>query len=565
MTTNVTTEKAKEWAASGLFLTNAKGKSSSHGFSVVLQFDLSTTPGQKGFDFYMATGIPAMGGWKNIGETTIDTQASYDRYSIPLLGTAEWREPEWKSDTIGEQGRGHEIGGGQEHQQDPTWLARKTGDRKLFSSAQLIYRETEEKESYTAVIRVKSKSGDYNQDEFAKAFFGAHATHDAQPSGEWIISAEISKRAVEDIAALRDRTGLARTSRDKARMMTKLMTERGGQMAGGLMRSGAKKTDWMVELKGDPNFPGAAGRAKLDAEKKALSDGLKAAPTSGPAVARRAEEIIAALDKRREAVADKTKYTDLPTELRDQQLALIDLHKSQFSALRQTAIQGAMKSKPGEKIEDIQKRTTRRDWHKDLKGDERTYAKLQDMVALKENERKEVDKLVGTYSRALGDVWNPNGRFAARENIRLSTAGPTPRGDEEPLQIGDGHGQARGRAQAEPPEAARGLAGGRPERRHQGQAPGVTGLRQGPRRAHRVSPAVHQLHPRGRDDHQPDHYRAIPPGQQPRLLEFARPARPVARPPSRLETIRSRPTLQARWTILVERVLSRASLPAEPN
>ena len=59
-------------------------------------------------------------------------------------------------------------------------------------------------------------------------------------------------------------------------MMTKLMTERGGQMAGGLMRSGAKKTDWMVELKGDPNFPGAAGRAKLDAEKKALSDGLKA-------------------------------------------------------------------------------------------------------------------------------------------------------------------------------------------------------------------------------------------------------------------------------------------------
>ena len=177
---------------------------------------------------------------------------------------------EWESDTIGEQGRGHEIGGGQEHQQDPTWLARKTGDRKLFSSAQLIYRETEGKESYTAVIRVKSESGDYNQDEFAKAFFGAHATHDAQPSGEWIISAEISKRVVEDIAALRDQTGLARTSRDKARMMTKLMTERGGQMAGGLMRSGAKKTDWMVELKGDPNFPGAAGRAKLDAEKKAI-------------------------------------------------------------------------------------------------------------------------------------------------------------------------------------------------------------------------------------------------------------------------------------------------------
>lgn len=103
---------------------------------------------------------------------------------------------------------------------------------------------------------------------------------------------------------------------------------------------------------------------------------------------------------------------------------MIDLHKSQFSALRQTAIQGAMKSKPGEKIEDIQKRTTRRDWHKDLKGDERTYAKLQDVVALKENERKEVDKLVRTYSRALGDVWNSDGRFAARENIRPSTAGP---------------------------------------------------------------------------------------------------------------------------------------------
>ena len=424
VTTNVTTEKAKEWAASGLFLTNAKGKSSSHGFSVVLQFDLSTTPGQKGFDFYMATGIPAMGGWKNIGETTIDTQASYDRYSIPLLGTAEWREPEWSPTPSASRAAGTRSA-----------AARSTSRIRRGSPARReIGSSSRARSSSTARPKRRGRtprssgsrasSGAYNQDEFAKAFFGAHATHDAEQSGEWIISAEISKRAVEDIAALRDRTGLARTSRDKARMMTKLMTERGAQMAGGLMHSGAKKTDWMVELKGDPNFPGAAGRAKLDAEKKALSDGLKADPTSGPAVARRAEEIIAALDKRREAVADQTRYTDLPTELRDQQKELIDLHKSQFNALRQTAIQGAMKSKPGEKIEDIQKRTTRRDWHKGLKGDERTYAKLQDVVALKENERKEVDKLVGTYSRALGDVWNPDGRFAARENIRSSTAGP---------------------------------------------------------------------------------------------------------------------------------------------
>ena len=58
---------------------------------------------------------------------------------------------------------------------------------------------------------------------------------------------------------------------------------------------GAKPGDSIVAIftPGDPNFPGAAGRAKLDAENKALSDGLKANPTSGPEVARRAEEMEA--------------------------------------------------------------------------------------------------------------------------------------------------------------------------------------------------------------------------------------------------------------------------------
>ena len=94
----------------------------------------------------------------------------YDRYQMPGVGTAADSDRGWHKETRDEQGVTKEFGGGQVLQQDPAWLGELTGDRELDSSAQLISQQIRGKEQYTAIINIKSGSGDYNREQFGKIF-----------------------------------------------------------------------------------------------------------------------------------------------------------------------------------------------------------------------------------------------------------------------------------------------------------------------------------------------------------------------------------------------------------
>ena len=58
------------------------------------------------------------------------------------------------------------------------------------------------------------------------------------------------------------------------RILSEVFKENGARAAGGLVRSGGRSAlAWTLELKGDENFPGAAGRQRLKEQQKKL-DGL---------------------------------------------------------------------------------------------------------------------------------------------------------------------------------------------------------------------------------------------------------------------------------------------------
>ena len=188
----------------------------------------------------------------------------------------------WHKETRDEQGVTKEFGGEQVHQQDPTWLGELTGDRELYSSAQLISQQIRGKEQYTAIINIKSESGEYNREQFGKIFRDVKTSGPVEQSGAWTLSAEIDKKVVHELERVSTKFKDAKNQDDKQRILSDVFRKSGAGMAGGLVRSGGRfMLAWDLELKGDPNFPGPAGREKLAMQREELARKLKASPRGG--------------------------------------------------------------------------------------------------------------------------------------------------------------------------------------------------------------------------------------------------------------------------------------------
>ncbi len=99
---------------------------------------------------------------------------------------------------------------------------------------------------------------------------------------------------------------------------------------------------------------------------------------------REAQEVLNQLAARRKNVADLQKYTDLPDELRQQQVALIDRHMFEFNQVRSNALMAAGKRDPNESIEAIRARIKRPKAYDKLEPEKREIARLQDKVADKD-------------------------------------------------------------------------------------------------------------------------------------------------------------------------------------
>jgi hypothetical protein len=155
-------------------------------------------------------------------------------------------------------------------------------------------------------------------------------------------------------------------------------------MIGGQVRAGGHALAWNLELPGDPNFPGAAGREALNKKRADLQAQLKAKPDSAGSVASEAKDTIEELKRRRKAVTDPRQYTDLPDELRNEQRDLIDTHLAEYRSLRSQALSAQMR---GGRMEDptvTMLRAANPQGYDDVKMEDRAWRFAQDLVAIHE-------------------------------------------------------------------------------------------------------------------------------------------------------------------------------------
>jgi hypothetical protein len=165
-------------------------------------------------------------------------------------------------------------------------------------------------------------------------------------------------------------------------------------MGGGQVRARGDSLAWNLELPGDPNFPGASGRADLEQKHQSQRDSLAKQHDSAPAVAEDAKQQIAALEARRAAVADEKQYTDLPDELRREQVKLVDHHIAKFAAVRSQSESLAMRNDPNEDIKSIRARAAKPHAYDKLPADQRELKQLTDDVAVKEADIATMSKQV---------------------------------------------------------------------------------------------------------------------------------------------------------------------------
>lgn len=354
VTGSVSGTKGDEVTGGGI-ISLGRGGSNTRAFEVVWEIDLATKGGRDSFEAYAKTGMPPLVA-KMISMTSSGSEEDHDSVTIPLLGTAKWTGATWEVIREDARGRHAQFGGKQSRDQDPSWIGKNIlGQDTIHSNAQITSKlETDDEgnpqESYEANITVSGTEGDETRKELGQIWSGVRTQGKVKPSGEWILSAQISAEVVRDLEKVNKEMRNAWNREDKMRAYSRLVKEHGIKMVGAQVGQGGDELAWSVELKGDKNFPGVSGRAALDGKRAELRGKLKD-PKAAKGIVSDAQTTLDLLRARRLAVADRQRYTDLPDGLRDQQLKLIDRHISDFEFVRHAALKAALKgqapAKPG--------------------------------------------------------------------------------------------------------------------------------------------------------------------------------------------------------------------------
>lgn len=339
-------------------MTNTKGKSEETGRAVTYSFDLNTPNGIAAFNRWVSSSDAPGAGATNRRVKTFKQSNHHDDYGMPVKFSASWKDRKWESKEEDEAGNVTEtFGGGQDFDTRTGAVAEFLGDREQHANAQIEATIKNGKESFAARYTVSGESGDANLEALGKIFMGSH--HDAgASSGYWLLTQQIDPKIVADLERDNKAFRNAKTPADRMRIYTDYVQENGARMIGGQGRGGSRPNPWNLELPGDPNFPGAGGRAALEDKHQAARDQLSSDHTSGNTVADDAGQEIAKLKERRKNVADKTKYTDLPDELRQEQVNVVDDHIAKFEAVRSQSESLAMRTDPNESIGKVRARVT---------------------------------------------------------------------------------------------------------------------------------------------------------------------------------------------------------------
>jgi hypothetical protein len=392
-----------------------KGGSESEAFSVTYEFDVSKAGEGAAFEMFCRFPLPSPAGKMPFSVRRLTTQEEHDNYSL-LWGKAGFGGFTSQDITTDAQGEHARYTGGQTEDVSPGRLLGLFEDEK-HARAEIVSRLEDGKEAgYAAKFAVSGESGEFNRRQFGKIFMGARYGGEAKASGKWTLTAEIPMAAVHDLVRNSDRFKNATTQDEKLRIYSELVKQGGAQMLGGQV--GITSMAWTLELKGDENFPGQRGRTRLTQLAKTLAAALKTNPESADEAVRVTGEELEKLAKRREAVANPKKYTDLPDGLRQQQLRLIDSHIEEFKSVRRNAQAVSMKRVSGEKgAAGAADRLKKDRYDLELKAKDRELAKLQDTIEVTEKRIAGLRTEIRDSSKALGDVIGGKGSIALRLGV----------------------------------------------------------------------------------------------------------------------------------------------------
>ena len=360
------TGKGANVSAGGFGVTASRDVSDTQRHAVTVRFDLSTLEGQAAYERFCRTHeVPATGG-RLLSVEEAKSHEVGEGLSLAGLGSSRFAGRTWEDTTWDEEGKHEAYGGESSESHHNGRIGRWLGGRDSSSKMEVIGRQEDDQDAgYTLRGEFGGEVGSQNLDHMYQMTGRNDARdrsdiEDAKSSGTWRVSADMSNEQIDEyahylteardykyggIAEVQERLRDAKSNDDKMRAIAGYVAEDGYKA---LRDLGARDLSWDVELKGDPNFPGRAGRVAIEAKIQRYGALLAASGAAGSSIVGPLQSEIDALQKRRDAVADTKRYADMPGQLRAEELSKIDAHVAAFTTLRDQASIEAVKNNPGE-------------------------------------------------------------------------------------------------------------------------------------------------------------------------------------------------------------------------
>lgn len=355
--------------------------------SQTLRFDLSTAEGQAAFESYNRTHQIPKKGAKVISQTEAEQRRSGTRLNYGAAGSASFNSTTFDSTTYDESGK-TDVHGGSFDQSIVSKIPFMKGHDNMGVS--LVGVEKNDKDrSYVLQGSVDSSGGSDSRKHLAQITGMRYDTSDdreqggIKSSGKWRVDVNFTaENADEFMAAIEDekvrsvsvfesgpdhRNNLrkalknAHTSDDRMKAIAGYVAKDGfegdaldtmrqvlfGQANSGLDNHFLGNFDYDLKLEGDKNFRGVEGRVELEHKIAGYQKLMSVSEASSATLVGSLNGELEALRKQRAEIANPKRYTDLPEELRAQQVAKWDMYIETLAAMRRQAALAATRNNPG--------------------------------------------------------------------------------------------------------------------------------------------------------------------------------------------------------------------------
>ena len=359
--------------------------------------------------------------------------------SLPVLGDAKWTGTTAEEHVVDRQGTHDSYSGQRDEDYHPGKVMRWLGEKNQHASVEIVGTENNSHfDDYRMEASFSGDQGDLVRSRMASLTNAGRSKGAAgSVSGNWTLSAAIPKARIAQLehfyrtyprrlpgpeGELQMAIRAATSKDDVMRAIAKHVADNAdpaGVASGGAVDPsagardiGSGALDWTVELEGDPNFPGERGQKEIEAKIRHYGEQLARGKGRGAAeLVSALDGEVSALEGRREHVADRTKYTDLPDGLRASEIAHIDNAIRSFEFLRHQAIVLATRIDPSESQGKRLGRvySPHMQGYKGMDGPHAELAKLRDEIAIQDGLIADQKKTVGQDLSAL--------RHASRHGI----------------------------------------------------------------------------------------------------------------------------------------------------